>query len=118
MLLRVNKISRVRIHAVETCANAPEMIPEAMAAVIENMKKATCAGELATHRSNSYSSRAILRPEYPVFSTAAKTAAIKAASGRNAERNCSINLTFPVLVGYNLLYPQYYHYNIVETQQK
>jgi len=93
MLLSTNRISSVRINRVETCANAPEMMPEAMAAVTENMKNATCAGELATHRSNSNSSCTILRPGYSVLSAAEK-AIIKAASGRNADRNCSISSTF------------------------
>lgn len=87
MLLNMNKISRVMIHTVEICENAPEMILEAMAAVNENMKKATCAGEFAMHRSNSYSSRGILPPEHPILIAVAEMTVIKAASGRKAERS-------------------------------
>lgn len=92
MLLSMYKISRVRIQSVETWADMPEIMPDAMAAVAENMKNATCAGEFVTHRSKSSSSRDIPRPEHLIPSAAAMTV-IRAASGRKTERNCSIDPT-------------------------
>ena len=100
------------IQSVETCANVPEMIPEVMAAVAENMKNETCAGELAMHRSKSIRSRDILRPEHLILSAAAAKTVIRAASGRNAERNCSINnFHFLIKLKYAImLSTEYYHY--------
>ncbi len=64
ILLRINRISSVIIHDSEYLPNEEAVMPHAMAAVIENMKKATWALVPVRHQSSSNSMFFRLFPDF------------------------------------------------------
>ena len=87
-------ISSERINKLETCAKAEATNAVAMAAVNENMKNATCAGEFSILQRKSLTIRPKLTLERFTLNASAKAAAITASNGRKLTINCSINPAF------------------------
>lgn len=87
-------ISSERINRLETCARPDAASEAAMAAVNENMKNATCAGDLSILQPKSQTARPKLTTECFTLNANAKAAVITASNGRNETMNCSINPAF------------------------
>ena len=93
ILLRKKMISSERINRFETCVRPEATSEAAMTAVNENMKKATCDGDLSILKPKSQTIRPKLIPERFTLKAGIK-AAIIASNGRNEIKNCSINSAF------------------------
>lgn len=78
----------------ETCAKADATNAVAIAAVNENMKKATCAGDLSILQPKSLTTRIKPTLEHFTQNASVKAAAITASNGRNETINCNINPAF------------------------
>lgn len=78
----------------EACARPNAASAAAMTAVNENMKNATCAGDLSILRPKSQTIRPKLTSECFTLNASAKAAVINASNGRNEIMNCSINPAF------------------------
>jgi len=94
IMLIKKRISSEMINRLETCANADATSAVAMAAVNENMKKATCAGDLSILRPKSLTIRPKPTLERFIPKASVKTAIITASNGRKETMNCSINPAF------------------------
>ncbi len=93
-LLRKKRISSVRIKKFETCDRPDATREAATAAENENMKKATCAGDLSILQPKSRTICPKLTSECFTLNANAKVAAITASNGRSEAIDCSINPAF------------------------